>query len=346
MRVDEEGGRRAISRFHVIDSAGDKVAWLALSPLTGRTHQLRVHCAAIGCPILGDGKYGGRDAFLTGFDLAKRVHLHARAIAMPWHGAELRVEAPLPPRSREELVALRFRPEPGRCPAMSRRLVLFDCDGTLVDSQRVIHEAMSFAFRDHGLMPLPRRDVRGVIGLPLDTAIARLFPSGSSDQIAGLAQSYKEAFVQLRQRVGHQEPLFDGMRDVIDTLDAEDALLGIVTGKGSQGLAMVLAQHGLSERFVTLQTADTAPGKPDPGMVNQAIAETGAQASNTVVIGDTTFDMAMAVAAGVPAIGVAWGLSSRRTSGGRRSPEHRRQPGDLHGAIEDVAHADVRVGSW
>ena len=96
MCVDEEEGRRAISQFRVIDSAGDKVAWLALSPHTGRTHQLRVHCAAIGCPILGDGKYGGRDAFLSGFDLAKRVHLHARAIAMPWHGGALSIEAPLP----------------------------------------------------------------------------------------------------------------------------------------------------------------------------------------------------------------------------------------------------------
>ncbi len=224
---------------------------------------------------------------------------------------------------------------------MNRRLVLFDCDGTLVDSQHVIHEAMSFAFADHGLSPLPRQDVRRVIGLPLDTAIAQLLPAGSSDQIAGLAQSYKEAFVQLRQRVGQHEPLFDGMREVIETLDAGGALLGIVTGKGSQGLAMVLAQHDLTKRFVTLQTADTAPGKPDPGMVNQALAETGAAPSETVVIGDTTFDMAMAVAAGVPAIGVAWGYhpSDHLVAAGARCVVA--NPLELHAAIESLAVSGV-----
>ncbi|MEM7122918.1 MAG: HAD-IA family hydrolase [Pseudomonadota bacterium] len=226
---------------------------------------------------------------------------------------------------------------------MSRRLVLFDCDGTLVDSQHVIHEAMSFAFLDHGLSPLPRQDVRRVIGLPLDTAIAQLHPVGSSDQVAGLARSYKEAFVQLRQRVGHHEPLFDGMREVIETLDDQGALLGIVTGKGSQGLAMVLAQHDLTARFVTLQTADTAPGKPDPGMVNQAIAETGALAADTVVVGDTTFDMAMAVAAGVPAIGVAWGYHPSDhliAAGARCIVDH---PTDLHGVIDDLMASAATV---
>ena len=223
------------------------------------------------------------------------------------------------------------------------RLIVFDCDGTLVDSQHVIHEAMSFAFLDHGLSPLPRQDVRRVIGLPLDTAIARLHPDGSSEQVAGMARSYKEAFVQLRQRVGHHEPLFDGMREVIETLDAGDALLGVVTGKGSQGLAMVLAQHSLTERFVTLQTADTAPGKPDPGMVNQAIAETGAAPSKTVVVGDTTFDMAMALAAGVPAIGVAWGYhpTDQLIAAGARCIVDR--PGDLHVAIDDLVASAAKV---
>ena len=226
---------------------------------------------------------------------------------------------------------------------MNRRLVLFDCDGTLVDSQHVIHEAMSFAFLDHGLSPLPRQDVRRVIGLQLDTAIAQLHPDGSTEQVAGLARSYKEAFVQLRQRVDHHEPLFDGMRDVIETLDDQGALLGVVTGKGSQGLAMVLAQHDLTSRFVTLQTADTAPGKPDPGMVNQAIAETGARPADTVVVGDTTFDMAMAVAAGVPAIGVAWGYhpSDHLIAAGARCIVD--QPADLHGAIDDVIASAATV---
>ena len=219
---------------------------------------------------------------------------------------------------------------------MNSCLVLFDCDGTLVDSQHVIHEAMACAFTDHDLAPVPRRDVRQVIGLPLDKAIARLHPAGSTDQIAGLAQSYKEAFVRLRQRVDLHEPLFDGMREVIEALAAGGAQLGVVTGKGSQGLSMVLSQHRLDDRFVTLQTADTAPGKPDPGMVHQAIAETGAAPASTVVIGDTSFDMAMAVAAGVSGIGVAWGYhpsDQLRLAGAQCIVE---APGDLIAVIDDL----------
>ena len=92
------GGRRAVTDYAVIGTAGRKVAWLALRPLTGRTHQLRVHCTALGTPILGDGKYGGRDAFLAGVPGAARLHLHARAIRMPHPaGGSLEVVAEMPP---------------------------------------------------------------------------------------------------------------------------------------------------------------------------------------------------------------------------------------------------------
>ncbi len=112
VQVDEHGGQRAISKFRVVDSAGDRVTWLELKPLTGRTHQLRVHCAAIGCPILGDGKYGGSEAFLPGVGLAKRVHLHARSIVLPRpKGRALVVEAPLPRELVASWRALGFDPE-------------------------------------------------------------------------------------------------------------------------------------------------------------------------------------------------------------------------------------------
>jgi 23S rRNA pseudouridine955/2504/2580 synthase len=97
MAEDEEEGRRAITEYEVVDRAGNKAAWLALYPLTGRTHQLRVHCAALGTPILGDGKYGGREATLSGLAHGRRLHLHARAIEIPHPaGGVLRVTAPLP----------------------------------------------------------------------------------------------------------------------------------------------------------------------------------------------------------------------------------------------------------
>ncbi len=110
MREDAAEGRRAVTRYRVIDALGETAAWLALMPLTGRTHQLRAHCAALGTPILGDGKYGGRKAFAAGDALSKRLHLHARAISLPHPAGQrlLEVTAPLPPHMAETLDFLGF----------------------------------------------------------------------------------------------------------------------------------------------------------------------------------------------------------------------------------------------
>lgn len=187
------------------------------------------------------------------------------------------------------------------------RLVVFDCDGTLVDSQHHITECMAAAFGEQGLAPPLPEAVRAVVGLALAEAIGRLVPAGATADLARLTECYKRAFFALRQRPGMIEPLYDGAAAAIAELAAAGFLLGIATGKARRGLDAVLAAHGLAQHFVTLQTADSAPGKPDPTMLRQAIAEAGAAAATAVMIGDTTFDIEMAVRAGVPAIGVAWG---------------------------------------
>jgi 23S rRNA pseudouridine955/2504/2580 synthase len=102
----DEEGQRAVTYYRMVEHAGRQVAWLALLPITGRTHQLRAHCVAMGTPILGDGKYGGRDAFLTGVDLPRQLHLHARSIRLARPGGRvLAATAPLPPHM---LVTWRF----------------------------------------------------------------------------------------------------------------------------------------------------------------------------------------------------------------------------------------------
>ncbi len=116
-RLDDAGGRRAITEYAVLDRAGRRAAWLALRPLTGRTHQLRAHAAAIGTPILGDGKYGGAEAFPSGLDVARRLHLHARALRVPnGRGGWTALEAPPPPHFRETLKALGFEIADARDP--------------------------------------------------------------------------------------------------------------------------------------------------------------------------------------------------------------------------------------
>lgn len=185
------------------------------------------------------------------------------------------------------------------------RLCVLDCDGTLVDSQHVIVAAMADAWRDCGRAAAPDPDaVRRVVGLPLDEAIGRLAPDGDVDR---LAVAYRRAAHRLQRDAAPHEPLYPGVAAALDAVGAAGFLLGIATGKGRRGLRATLERHGILDRFATLQTADDAAGKPAPDMLLRAMAETGADPDSTVMVGDTTFDMAMARAARVSAIGVSWG---------------------------------------
>ena len=188
------------------------------------------------------------------------------------------------------------------------KLAVFDCDGTLVDSQANICRAMDEAFALSGLEPPPAAATRRIVGLSLVEAMRALLPQADDAQAHRLAADYKDAFQRLRASGDlDPEPLFDGIADVLATLAADGWTLGVATGKSDRGLAHVLAAHGLSDAFATLQTADRHPSKPDPSMLLAAMAETGAAARETAMIGDTSFDIVMARAAGVRAVGVAWG---------------------------------------
>ncbi|KJS39651.1 MAG: hypothetical protein VR70_07665 [Rhodospirillaceae bacterium BRH_c57] len=189
----------------------------------------------------------------------------------------------------------------------SPRLVLLDVDGTLADSQHNIVAAMEDACRSCGL-PMPSaRAVHRVIGLSLVEAVATLIPDAGMDTHLRLSEAYKEAFMARRSAPGHQEHLFTGAREAIEELDAAGVLLGIATGKSQRGALTFIERHGLERYFVTVQTADGGPGKPDPRMARDALAETGVAPHLAVMVGDTTFDMMMARSAGIGGIGVSWG---------------------------------------
>lgn len=191
------------------------------------------------------------------------------------------------------------------------KLAVFDCDGTLVDSLHSIVHSMQQACIAYGASPPSSDAVRRIIGLPLETAIAELLPDLDKAAVWDVREGYREVFSGLRARDEVHEPLYPNTVEALDTLEADGWLLGVATGKAHRGLVSTLATHDLVDRFVTLQTADRAAGKPHPEMLHNAMSETGVEADMTVMIGDTTFDMEMAVNAGTMAIGVAWGYHER-----------------------------------
>jgi phosphoglycolate phosphatase len=187
------------------------------------------------------------------------------------------------------------------------RLAIFDCDGTLVDGQANICLAMEQCFAGAGLPPPPRERTRRVVGLSLTEAMAEMLPDAGPALHRDLAEAYKRAFQGLRGRGLIDEPLYDGVAELLQSLEADGWLLGVATGKSDRGLALCLEHHGLARHFCTLQTADRHPSKPHPSMIEAALAEAGADPAASMMIGDTSYDMMMAKQAGVTAIGVAWG---------------------------------------
>lgn len=187
------------------------------------------------------------------------------------------------------------------------RLAIFDCDGTLVDSQANICLAMEDCFARARLAPPGRAATRRVVGLSLVEAMRAMLPEAEPEFHLALAEDYKLAFQRLRGRGLVEEPLYGGITELIETLEADGWLLGVATGKSDRGLALCLERHGLGHRFVTLQTADRHPSKPHPSMIEAALAEAGAAPETSMMIGDTSYDMRMAKAAGVAAVGVGWG---------------------------------------
>lgn len=187
------------------------------------------------------------------------------------------------------------------------RLAIFDCDGTLVDSGATIYRALSIAFDRNGLELPPPEQSRKIIGLSLTEAMSALLPNAPAAEHVRLAEDYKRAFWNLRAAGEVEEPLFDGVLELLDALESEGWLLAVATGKSDRGLRHCLESHDIHARFVSLQTADRHPSKPHPSMVDQAIADAAAAPETSIVVGDTSFDMAMAVNAGASGIGAGWG---------------------------------------
>jgi phosphoglycolate phosphatase len=193
------------------------------------------------------------------------------------------------------------------------KLVLFDCDGTLVDSGGLIHETMRRTFLHFGKPEPALDDTKAIIGLTLDIAIARMQgkPHADAEAVEMMAY-YKSLFSVVRQDLDYREPLFAGIAELLAEIGPrDDLLIGAVTGKSRRGLKSVMETHSFGRHFVVSRTADDCPSKPHPAMVTECCDETGVGTADTLVIGDAIYDMQMAKAAGAKAIGVSWGYAAQ-----------------------------------
>jgi len=222
-------------------------------------------------------------------------------------------------------------------PVAPYRLVIFDCDGTLVDSQANIVSAMREAFVAHGRAAPLAEDIRRQVGLTLEIVVERLAPGIGPAVAHEIAEIYRGIVRSLRSDGGISEPLFEGIRELILGLAHPELFLGVATGKNLVGLEHTLANHGLRRHFHTLQTADRAISKPHPDMVLKAMADCVCAPHETVVVGDTTFDMEMARAAGATAIGVAWGYHAPAELLATGATAIRAHPGELIPCLQSLS---------
>ncbi len=222
------------------------------------------------------------------------------------------------------------------------RLVVFDMDGTLIDSQDVIIEAMGRAFARIGMAAPSADQTRAIIGLSLDKAVSTIAPDLSQAEVTAGVAAYRESFIEMRKESGAEAaaPMYPGALAALERLQLQDeTLLGVATGKARRGLDHAYSSHGIGHFFVTHQTADGHPSKPHPSMLLQALSDTGVEAEQAVMIGDTEFDIAMGKAAGFATIGVSWGYHSLDRIKAAAPDYIIDGYGELDGALENIWQA-------
>jgi len=186
------------------------------------------------------------------------------------------------------------------------KLVIFDFDGTLVDSRKLITESNRVVFGQFGFALPSEEDSFSLVGMSLELVLPQL--AGPDAPVEEMVAVYREVLPLLRADAAYAEVPFDGANELLATLaERRDVRLGIATGHASHAIVPALERFGWQGHFCTVQTADKAPSKPHPGMILQALGEAGVKAEDAIMIGDTAFDIEMARAADVRAVAVSWG---------------------------------------
>ena len=191
---------------------------------------------------------------------------------------------------------------------MKYRLIVFDWDGTLIDSEARIVASMQAAVGEAGLAPLPTEQVRDIIGLGLLEAVQTLLPAQAPATHGRVVEHYRRHYLGSQ---GTPTPLFPGADSVVKELARRDYLLAVATGKSRRGLDHSLHDTGMTAYFHATRCADEAFSKPHPEMLLQIMDELGTMPEETLMIGDTDYDMQLAANAGAHALAVGYGVHSR-----------------------------------
>lgn len=219
------------------------------------------------------------------------------------------------------------------------RLALFNCDGTLVDSAYTIYRSLVKVFRNFSYDEPSLDEVKAIIGLSPDQAIARLLKRSVDDEVLKITTFYKENLPQATSDIRSDEPIYVGILEVLASLEKNDnVLLGVVTGRTRFEFDRICAAYKLN-CFITTKTSDDCPSKPDPTMIWESCKRTGVFPENTYVISDTIYDMQMAKLANAKAIGVCWGYHTPEALTEAGADFIARTPDDLIKLLDPSAHA-------
>lgn len=183
-------------------------------------------------------------------------------------------------------------------------ILIFDWDGTLMDSTAWIVECMQCGIVDTGLESRSDEAIRGIIGLGLTEAVQQLYPEADGYAVEVLCSAYREYYFSADEGCA----LFPGVEDVLGELRAQGYWMAIATGKSRRGLDKVLMQTGLGQVFPVTRTADETLSKPNPLMLQEIMTDLDSHAARCLMIGDSLFDLQMAENAGMDALGVSWGV--------------------------------------
>jgi len=310
VQVDDDG-KPAVTHFHLLASDG-RTSRLRARLETGRTHQIRVHAASVGHPLVGDQKYGDRQLDRT-IDPKQRpaLMLHAAQLTIrhPVSDITQRYAAPLPTNWPADPRSTKLYPTTMNTPTnLNRpRMIIFDWDGTLAQSTGRIVQAFERSIDDLGLPPLDEARIRGIIGLGLPEAIHALYPDADAETHAALADRYRYHYFT------DESPLetYEGAAELLESLTGAGCWLAIATGKSRRGLDAALEKTGLGNYFLGSRTADETASKPAPVMLNSLLDEFGLMPQEAWMVGDTDFDILMAHNAGCSPIAITHGAHER-----------------------------------